>query len=122
MTDMLRQHWGLVLAGCMTAFGLGWLVMGFSPIYPVLLIGMALVAIWLAGRPASIERTFGFHRTEVLAALMNALALWLITALIFVEAFRRLNNGVEAQAATAFTARPATPAASIIPPWASTPC
>lgn len=60
-------------------------------------IGMALMAIWLAGRPASIERTFGFHRTEVLAALLNALALWLITALIFFEAFRRLNNEVEAQ-------------------------
>jgi cobalt-zinc-cadmium efflux system protein len=60
-------------------------------------IGMALVAIWLAGRPASIERTFGFYRAEVLAALLNALALWLITALIFVEAFRRLNSGTEAQ-------------------------
>ena len=60
-------------------------------------IGMALIAIWLAGRPASIERTFGFHRSEVLAALISALALWLITALIFVEAFRRLNDGVEAQ-------------------------
>ncbi|MCH7713222.1 MAG: cation transporter [Chloroflexi bacterium] len=60
-------------------------------------IGMALVAIWLAGRPASIERTFGFYRTEVLAALLNALALWLITALIFVEAFRRLTSEAEAQ-------------------------
>ena len=60
-------------------------------------IGMALVAIWLAGRPASIERTFGFYRTEILAALLNALALWLITALIFIEAFRRLNSEAEAQ-------------------------
>ena len=60
-------------------------------------IGMALIAIWLAGRPASIERTFGFYRSEVLAALISALALWLITALIFVEAFRRLNDGIEAQ-------------------------
>ena len=63
-------------------------------------IGMALVAIWLAGRPASIERTFGFYRTEVLAALLNALALWLITALIFIEAFRRLTSGSEAVGGT----------------------
>ena len=31
-------------------------------------IGLALLAIWVSGRPASIEQTFGFHRTEILAA------------------------------------------------------
>ena len=46
-------------------------------------IGLALLVIWVAGRPASIERTFGLHRTEVLAALANALSLWLIVGLIF---------------------------------------
>ena len=50
---------------------------------------MALLAMWIAGRPASIERTFGLHRTEVLAALANALALWLIAGWIFFEAYRR---------------------------------
>ena len=52
-------------------------------------IGLALLAMWIAGRPASIERTFGLHRSEVLAALANALALWLIAGLIFFEAYRR---------------------------------
>ena len=52
-------------------------------------IGLALLAMWIAGRPASIERTFGLHRTEVLAALANALALWLIAGWIFFEAYRR---------------------------------
>ena len=52
-------------------------------------IGLALLAMWIAGRPASIERTFGLHRTEVLAALANALALWLIAGLIFFGAYRR---------------------------------
>ena len=52
-------------------------------------IGLALLAMWIAGRPASIERTFGLHRTEVLAALANALALWLIAGLIFFESYRR---------------------------------
>ena len=46
-------------------------------------IGLALLAIWVAGRPASIEQTFGFHRTEILAAMLNALSLWFIAALIF---------------------------------------
>ena len=46
-------------------------------------IGLALLAMWVADRPASIERTFGLHRTEVLAVLANALGLWLIAGLIF---------------------------------------
>ncbi len=52
-------------------------------------IGLALLAMWVAGRPASIERTFGLHRTEVLAALANAFGLWLIAGLIFFEAYHR---------------------------------
>lgn len=45
-------------------------------------MGLALLAMWAARRPASINRTFGFYRTEILAALLNALGLWLITAWI----------------------------------------
>ncbi len=55
-------------------------------------IGLALVAIWIANRPASIDQTFGFHRTEVLAAMLNALSLWLIAAWIFFEASRRFGD------------------------------
>ena len=62
-------------------------------------IALALLAHWLSGRPATIERTFGFHRTEVLAAMINALSLWMITGWIFFEAFRRFtgdgSHGVE---------------------------
>ena len=60
-------------------------------------IGLALFAMWISGRPASVERTFGFHRTEVLAALVNALSLWLIAGWIFFEAFRRLSEPPEVQ-------------------------
>ena len=55
-------------------------------------IGLALLAIWVSGRPASIEQTFGFHRTEILAAMLNALSLWLIVVLIFFEASRRFDD------------------------------
>jgi cobalt-zinc-cadmium efflux system protein len=53
-------------------------------------LALALFALWLAGRPATPERSFGFRRAEILAALANgallvALALW-----IFVAAVRRL--------------------------------
>ena len=58
-------------------------------------IGLALLAIWVSGRPASIEQTFGFHRTEILAAMLNALSLWFIAALIFFEASRRFGDSLD---------------------------
>ena len=59
---------------------------------------LALLAIWVADRPASIKRTFGFQRVEVLAALLNALGLWLIVTWILIEAFRRFMDPPEVQA------------------------
>lgn len=55
-------------------------------------IAMALLAMWIAAREASIERTYGFYRSEVIAALLNALALWLIVGWILFEAFHRFQR------------------------------
>ena len=52
-------------------------------------IGLALFAIWIAKRPASAERTYGYNRAEILAAAVNALSLWLIAAWIIWEAIHR---------------------------------
>jgi len=51
---------------------------------------LALVAMRLAGRPATPSKTYGYHRAEILAALFNGLALWLIAGLIWHEAYLRL--------------------------------
>ena len=53
-------------------------------------IMMALVAIWIGQREASVERTFGYHRTEILAALLNTFTLWLIAGWILFEAYHRI--------------------------------
>jgi len=55
----------------------------------VLALGLALGAVWLAGRPATVNRSFGYMRAEILAALANALTLVVIAVLIFVEAAQR---------------------------------
>ena len=55
-------------------------------------IALALMAKQSAAKAASAERTFGMHRIEILAALANALTLWLITTWIVVEAFQRLQE------------------------------
>ena len=49
-------------------------------------IGLALLALWISAKPETINRTFGYHRSEVLAALINALSLWLIAGWIVWEA------------------------------------
>jgi cobalt-zinc-cadmium efflux system protein len=58
-------------------------------------IALALVAFWIAGRPESIERTFGYQRAEVLAAAFNALSLWVIAGWIVWEAVERFSNHYE---------------------------
>jgi cobalt-zinc-cadmium efflux system protein len=56
---------------------------------------LALVAIWLAARPATRERSFGFYRFEILAAVVNALILFAIAAYVLFEAWRRLFDAPE---------------------------
>jgi cobalt-zinc-cadmium efflux system protein len=55
-------------------------------------ITLALVAIWIASRPASDARTFGYLRLEVLAAAANAVLLFGVAAFILYEAWRRLSE------------------------------
>jgi cobalt-zinc-cadmium efflux system protein len=55
-------------------------------------LGLALFATWLAGRPPSPRRTFGYQRAEILAALFNGVTLVGISVLIFVEAYRRFDD------------------------------
>ena len=55
-------------------------------------IGIALFAAWAESQPASIERTFGFNRAEVVGAMLSALALWLVAAWVLFESIRRLGS------------------------------
>ena len=43
-------------------------------------LGLSLVAVMLAQRPATANRTYGFHRAEILAALANGAALLILAA------------------------------------------
>lgn len=52
-------------------------------------LGLSLFAIRLAQLPPTASKTFGYHRVEILAALANALLLWVIVGLILYEAYHR---------------------------------
>ena len=58
-------------------------------------LGLALFAAWLAGRPETPEKSFGYKRAEILAALANGMTLVAISIWIFIEAYSRLREPPE---------------------------
>jgi cobalt-zinc-cadmium efflux system protein len=58
-------------------------------------LALALFAVWIAGRPPTPERSFGYRRVEILAALANGVLLVAIAIWIFVEAVARLTDPPE---------------------------
>lgn len=58
-------------------------------------LGLSWVALWISALPPSHRKTYGYHRSEVLAALFNGITLFLICAFIFYEAIRRISSPVE---------------------------
>ena len=55
-------------------------------------LALSLVAMWMATRPHTLVRTFGFHRVEVLAAFINATALLILAFYVALEAVARLRE------------------------------
>lgn len=53
-------------------------------------LSLSFFAIWLSLKPASPTRTYGFYRTEILAALINGVALVGIAVFIIYEAYQRI--------------------------------
>ncbi|UJF32226.1 cation diffusion facilitator family transporter [Paenibacillus hexagrammi] len=56
----------------------------------VIALGLSMFAIYLATRPPNSRFTFGFLRFEIVASLLNGLALCLIALGIFIEGIQRL--------------------------------
>ncbi len=55
-------------------------------------LALALFALWLARKPSTPERTYGYKRAEVLAALANGVVLVALAIWIFYEAIQRLSD------------------------------
>ena len=58
-------------------------------------LSLSLFAIWFSTRPATEKKSFGFHRTEILAALANGVAIIVIAVMIFIEAIKRIGQPPE---------------------------
>jgi len=58
----------------------------------VLALSFGLVAAWLALRPITVRKTYGYHRAEILAAFLNGIFLWVIVVFIFYQAIQRIQQ------------------------------
>ncbi len=71
VVDVLRRYWGFLLAGCLAVASLGSLAMGISPVYPLLLISIGVVAVshslWHLPASASLSHHFSERRGMALA-------------------------------------------------------
>ncbi|QRM88677.1 cation diffusion facilitator family transporter [Lacinutrix sp. WUR7] len=56
---------------------------------------VSYIAAKLSKRKASINRTFGYKRAEILAAFINASTLVIVAVLLIIEAVKRFNNPQE---------------------------
>jgi cobalt-zinc-cadmium efflux system protein len=53
-------------------------------------LGLSLLALAWTQKPATVRKTYGYFRIEILVALLNGLTLWAMAGYIFYEAFSRL--------------------------------
>lgn len=89
---------GLTAVFCVVELVGGWLTNSLAllsdavhMLTDVAALGLGLFALWVANRPPSPNKTFGYHRAEILAALANGVALCLAVAFIVREAVERLS-------------------------------
>ena len=80
---------GLVSVGFL-AHSLGVLAAAWDTVTDVAVVGISLVAVRLVRRPPTAQRTFGYHRSTILAAQANAAGILAVSILILVEGVRRL--------------------------------
>jgi cobalt-zinc-cadmium efflux system protein len=87
----------LCLVGVLVAFGfiahsLGLLADAWDTVADVAAVVIALFAVRLTRRSPTAQRSFGYHRTTILAAQANAAAILAVTLVIVVEALRRIGH------------------------------
>ncbi len=62
-------------------------------------LALSLFAMWIAGRPPTPKHSYGYYRTEILAALVNGATLVAISIFIFIEAWGRFREPPEVEGA-----------------------
>jgi cobalt-zinc-cadmium efflux system protein len=80
-------------------------------------VGLSLLAVWFAERPATAEKTYGYYRVEILAALVNGVVLCVLAIAILVEAWERLRVPHEVSAGPVLVVAVAGLGANLLAAW-----
>src|SRR5215213_5966390 len=105
------------LAGAYVSNSLALLADAAHMLTDVAALGLALFAMWLATRATRPERTFGYLRAEILAALVNAVSLIVLAIYIFWEAWQRFQEPPEVKSGPLFVVAVAGILANIASAW-----
>nr|XP_056703662.1 proton-coupled zinc antiporter SLC30A2 [Euleptes europaea] len=54
---------------------------------------ISLFSLWMSSRPATKTMNFGWHRAEILGALLSVLSIWVVTGVLVYLAVQRLLSG-----------------------------
>jgi cobalt-zinc-cadmium efflux system protein len=92
---LVAAYMGAEVVGGLLANSLALLADAGHMLSDALSLGLALFALRMAERPATDKRTFGYHRAEILAALVNGVTLVVVSGLIFREAWERFQDPPE---------------------------
>lgn len=55
-------------------------------------LGLSLLALFYTQKPRTAQKTYGYHRLEILVALINGLVLWAMAAYILYDAYGRFSQ------------------------------
>lgn len=80
-------------------------------------VGLSLLAVWFAERPATAEKTYGYYRVEILAALVNGVVLCVLAIAILVEAWQRLRVRHEVSAGPVLVVAVAALGVNLLAAW-----
>ena len=69
----------------------------FHMLTDVVALAYALVAAWLAQRPVTLKRTYGYYRVEILSAFLNGILLWAVVIFVIYEAIQRIQQPANVQ-------------------------
>lgn len=121
---MLRWALGLTAMFCVVEAVGGWWTNSLAllsdavhMLTDVAALGIGLFALWVAARPPSANKTFGYHRAEILAALGNGIALCVIVVFIVREALERLGDTLHIDAPGMFAIATVGLAVNVVCAW-----
>jgi cobalt-zinc-cadmium efflux system protein len=81
-------------------------------------LALSLFALWFSSKPPSPNKSYGFYRFEILAALFNGVTLFVIAGFIVTEAYERFQNPPEVASGAMIAIAAIGLAANIISAWA----